>query len=172
MQNLHPRRYETLMLLDPDLPQETTTQIIDKLKGIIESMGGRLIREEDWGRRRLSYPVRKLMYGQYILFDFMGSPELLNELERNIRIDEHFSKYMTQLLDKKFSDEKYQMELDRISAEKARREAEKAKREADMQERGMAADDEDDDEGPGGFFDEDDSDIGGPYGDDDDDDDR
>ena len=90
MQNLHPRRYETLMLLDPDLPQETTTQLTDKLKGIIDSMGGRLIREEDWGRRRLSYPVRKQMYGQYILFDFMGSPELLNELERNIRIDEHF----------------------------------------------------------------------------------
>ena len=142
---MHPRRYETLMLLAPDLPQETTTQINEKLKGIIESMGGRMIHEEDWGRRRLAYPVRKQMYGQYVLFDFMGSPELLKELERNIRIDEHISKYMTQVLDKKFTDDKYQMELDRISAEKDRREAERAKREADMQER-MSDNEENQDE--------------------------
>ena len=98
-------------------------------------MDGRVIRTENWGRRRLSYPVGKKMYGIYWLVDFMGSPQLLLELERNMRIEEQIYKHMSQVLDKNFSEEKYQAEIERLKAEAAKREAERAEREA---ERGAA----------------------------------
>ncbi|MEW5724767.1 MAG: 30S ribosomal protein S6 [Thermodesulfobacteriota bacterium] len=132
---IKPRRYETLVLLSPDLAEEEHEQAKKKLTDIIEKMSGRLVRLEDWGRRRLAYPVRKQMYGVYVLMDYMGTPELLGELERNMRIDERVWKHMSLILDKNFTDEKYQTELDRLSAEAARREAEKAQREAERARR-------------------------------------
>ena len=126
---MHPRRYETLLLTDPDIPQEEQDLVRQKIFDIITNMDGRLIRTEDWGRRRLAYPVKKKMYGAYFLIDFMGSPNMLEEMERNLRIDERVYKYMSQILDKSFTEEKFQQEMERLDAEKARIEAERARRE-------------------------------------------
>lgn len=137
------RRYETLMLFDAELPQEELEGILNKLKGIMEDMGGKIVNIDDWGRRRLAYPVMKKMYGQYILFDFMGTAELNAEIERNIGIEERIYKHMTMVLDKNFTEEKYQAELERMKSEKARLEAEKAQREAERAKREAGAYDED-----------------------------
>ena len=124
---MHPRRYETLVMLAPNLEAEVMETFKNKVDGIMTSEGGQLVRFEDWGRRRLSYPVRKELYGHYLLYDFQGSPALAAELERNLKIDEKVFKYLTLVLDKKFTDEDLAAAKENLLAEAARREAEKAK---------------------------------------------
>jgi len=133
---MHPRRYETMIMLAPNLEASEMETFKNKVDNIMSTGGGQLVRFEDWGRRRLSYPVRKEMFGHYLLYDFQGSPELSNELERNLKIDEKVFKYLTLVLDKKFTDEDLAAAKEKLLAEAARREAEKT--------RASQADDDDD----------------------------
>lgn len=116
------RRYETLVLLDPDLSPEELDQTKQKFIDVVGQMKGDLLRWEDWGRRPLAYPVNKQMRGYYWLLDFSGDPALLTELERQMRLDERVYKYLSLVLDKDFTEEKRQAEIERIESEKARRE--------------------------------------------------
>lgn len=144
---MHPRRYETLIMLAPNLPAEELEAFKEKVNSIMEAGGAKLVRFEDWGRRRLAYPVRKEMFGQYLLYDFQGSPELASELERNLKIDEKVFKFLTLVLDKKFTDEDLEKAKENLLAEAARREAEKAKAREAAEARlaeGMPNDDDDD----------------------------
>ena len=122
---MHPRRYEILILLAPN-PEYVET-FKSKVEGILEAGGGHLIRFEDWGRRRLAYPVQKELYGYYLLYDYQGGPALAAELERNLKIDEKVFKYLTLLLAKKFTAEDLAAVHEKIQAEAARRESEKAR---------------------------------------------
>ncbi|MFH1139809.1 MAG: 30S ribosomal protein S6 [Pseudomonadota bacterium] len=150
---MKPRRYETLILLDPDISPEEQEKLNEKLTGIIDSMKGRVLRVENWGRRRLAYPVRKQMYGIYVLLDFMGGPELQAEIDRNLRIEEAVSKHLTLILEKDFSEERYEAELERLQAEKAAREA--ALQESDSEPLGPTGRFGDQDEGDNEDEDED-----------------
>ncbi len=153
---MHPRRYETLIMLAPNLPAEELAAFKEKVAGIMESGQGQPVSFEDWGRRRLAYPVRKEMFGHYLLYDFQGSPELAAELERNLKIDEKVFKYLTLLLDKKFTDEDLEKAKENLLAEAARREAEKAKAREAAEAR--LAEGADDDEAEGGSNDDGDAD--------------
>ncbi len=135
------------MMLAPNLPAEEMEAFKEKVASIMETGGAKLVRFEDWGRRRLAYPVRKEMFGHYLLYDFQGSPELSSELERNLKIDEKVFKYLTLVLDKKFTDEDLARAKENLLAEAARREAEKAKA-AEAAEARLAEgrDEEDDDD--------------------------
>lgn len=146
---MHPRRYETLIMLSPNLAAEDMETFKNKVDTIMAADGGQTVRFEDWGRRRLSYPVKKEMFGHYLLYDFQGSPKLSAELERNLKIDEKVFKYLTLVLDKKFTDEDLTAARDKLVAEAARREAEKAKAREDAEAR-QAAGDADDAEGDDG----------------------
>lgn len=126
------RRYETLLLTMPDLPPEDAQGLRQKFLDIIERMKGNILKVDDWGRRRLAYPVQKQLHGHYVLLDYVGTPEILAEVERNMSIDERIWKYLTLIIDKKFSQEKYEKEQERVKTETARREAEMAQREAYM----------------------------------------
>ena len=122
------RRYETLVLLHPELTTEELDQTKQKFVDIATRMGGRLVRLDDWGRRKLAYPVKKHLRGTYFLMDYMGQPDLMSELERNMRIDERVFKFLTLVIDKDFTEEKYQDEMDRLKKEKLEVEAEEARK--------------------------------------------
>jgi small subunit ribosomal protein S6 len=125
--DMHPRRYETLIMLAPNLPAEEMDAFKEKVNTIMETGKGQLVSFEDWGRRRLAYPVQKELFGHYLLYDFQGSPELSSELERNLKIDEKVFKYLTLVLDKKFTDEDLVAAKENLLAEAARREADRQK---------------------------------------------
>jgi small subunit ribosomal protein S6 len=127
---MYPRRYETLILLAPNLEAAELETFKNKVEGIFSAGGGQVVRFEDWGRRRLAYPVGKELFGYYLLYDFQGRPELATELERNLKIDEKVFKYLTLVLSKKFTDDDLLKAKEKLLAEAARREAEKARREA------------------------------------------
>lgn len=128
---MHPRRYETLIMLSPNLAAEEMDAFKKKVESIMEVEGGKVVAFEDWGRRRLAYPVNKELFGSYLLYDFQGSPALAAELERNLKIDEKVFKYLTLVLSKKFTDEDLAAAKEKLAADAVRREAEQAKAEAD-----------------------------------------
>ncbi len=94
------RRYETIVILDPDLSEENRTAFSDRVKEIIPKFEGVLLTEDVWGNRRLAYEINKKPRGFYIRYDYCGLGALVNELERSFRIDDRVMRYMTVVLDK------------------------------------------------------------------------
>ena len=89
------RKFETQLLLSPELSTEARTTLLDGLKGIVEREGGKVLVEDAWGMRDLAYPVKKQMRGFYFRLEYAGPGALVAELERNIRIAEGIFKFVT-----------------------------------------------------------------------------
>lgn len=89
------RKYESLLLLSPELSTDARNAVIEGVKGIIDREGGKVLVEDLWGMRDLAYPVKKQMRGFYIRLEFAAPGTLIAELERNIRITEGIFKFVT-----------------------------------------------------------------------------
>ena len=89
------RKFETLLLLSPELTAEARTALLDGLKAVIEREGGKVLAEDHWGMRDLAYPVQKQMRGYYVRLEFAAPATLVGELERNIRISDGIFKFVT-----------------------------------------------------------------------------
>ena len=105
------RRYETIIIMDPDLPAEKQEPVLKRVEETIAQQGGYLALSDDWGTRKLAYAIKKKERGHYIRFDFCGTGAVVNEIERFFRIDDNILKYMTVLLDKKADIEKVKEEV-------------------------------------------------------------
>lgn len=89
------RKYETLLLISPDLGTEETTKVVDAFKGIIEREGGTVLLVDDWGLKDLAYPVKKHLRGRYIRLEYGLASLAVAELERIIRITDGVYKFVT-----------------------------------------------------------------------------
>lgn len=89
------RKYETIYILQPDLGEDEIKVVADKVQDVIASYKGALQRLEDWGVRKLSYPIRKCARGRYLYLRFDGGRELIAELERRLRLDEKVLRYQS-----------------------------------------------------------------------------
>lgn len=96
------RKYETFFIIDPDLPDEVNTVIDEKIKAVVVSNGGSVLSYVPWGKKKLAYTVKKRTRGHYVLMEYAGGPQLVAELERNMRLDERVLKFITVLLDERF----------------------------------------------------------------------
>jgi small subunit ribosomal protein S6 len=114
------RRYETIIIMDPDLPAEKQEPVLKRVEETIAQQGGYMALIDDWGTRKLAYAIKKKERGHYIRFDFCGTGAVVDEMERFFRIDDSVLKYMTVLLDKK-------ADLEKIKEEVAARESQTAK---------------------------------------------
>jgi small subunit ribosomal protein S6 len=114
------RRYETFIILDPDLSAELRAPVVERVKEIMAQMGGFLVRIDEWGSRKLAYAIGKKERGYYVRFDFCGTGQMVNEMERFFRIDERVLKHMSVLLDTL-------PDIERIKEEMAKAEAEAQK---------------------------------------------
>lgn len=89
------RRYETILIAHVDLSEDELGTLITRYGGIVTSLKGILVKVERWGKRRLAYLIKKQARGFYILIDYAGESAVVNELERNLKIDDKVLKYMT-----------------------------------------------------------------------------
>ena len=110
------RRYETFIILDPDLSAEQRVPVVERVKEIMAQMGGFLVRIDEWGSRKLAYTIGKKERGYYVRFDFCGSGQMVNEMERFFRIDERVLKHMSVLLDSEPNLERIQEEMAKAEA--------------------------------------------------------
>ena len=78
--------YEVLYLLDPNLSEEDTTALVARFKDLAESRGS-VSEVDEWGKRRLAYPINDLEEGYYVLMTFSSDPAFPAELDRLMRIN-------------------------------------------------------------------------------------
>ena len=105
------RRYETIIITDPDLSAEQREPIVKRVQDVIDQENGYLAFTDDWGARKLAYEIKKKARGYYTRFDFCGTAAAVDEMERFFRIDDRVLKYMTVLLDKAADIEKVKEEI-------------------------------------------------------------
>ena len=78
--------YETIFIVRPNLEQEAITAAIEKIKGVITNNGGEIVEVEDWGKKKLAYPIAKQTEGYYTLINFKSDADLPKELTRVYKI--------------------------------------------------------------------------------------
>lgn len=119
------RRYECVVITDPDLADDQREQVFSRTLDLIPQGNGFFVERDDWGVRKLAYPIRKKTRGHYVRFDFCGNGAMVDEMERFYRIDDRVLKYMTVLLDKDVDLERLKEEV--AAAQQKRAEAQAAK---------------------------------------------
>jgi small subunit ribosomal protein S6 len=93
------RRYETILIAHVDLSEDEMSSLTARYGTIITDQKGILVKVERWGKRRLAYMIKKQARGFYILIDYAGESAAVNELERNLKINDKILKFMTVLKD-------------------------------------------------------------------------
>jgi small subunit ribosomal protein S6 len=93
------RMYETIYIVQPDLGEEEIKAISTKVQDIVANMNGDFKRLEDWGTRKLAYPINKSPRGRYFYLRFDGDSPLIAELERRLRLDDKVIRYQSVKLD-------------------------------------------------------------------------
>jgi small subunit ribosomal protein S6 len=88
-------KYETLILLSPELASENRQEILDTLTGVITRENGTILEVDDWGMRDLAYPVRKQVRGYYVRLEYACPGQVVAELERIIRINDGIFKFLS-----------------------------------------------------------------------------
>src|SRR5215471_11900225 len=89
------RRYETLVVLHPELPEAQVRETIDRARRLIEQAGGNVHAMQEWGMRELAYPIRKLNRGCYVLAEYTATAEVVRELERTLKIADEILRFVS-----------------------------------------------------------------------------
>ncbi|HNX12854.1 MAG TPA: 30S ribosomal protein S6 [Paludibacteraceae bacterium] len=92
--------YEAVFILTPVLSDVQMKEAVDKFKAVITDNGGTITNEENWGMRKLAYPIQKKSTGFYALLQFDVEPTVIATLETQFRRDERVLRFLTFRLDK------------------------------------------------------------------------
>ncbi len=111
------KRYETIVIIDPDLSKEAEAPILERVNDLIPQFNGTLIETDDWGTKKLAYDIKKKNRGHYVRLDFCGDGALVQEMERFFKIDDKIMKFMTVLLDEDADVDAIQAEMDAKTAQ-------------------------------------------------------
>jgi len=90
-----PKRYETAILFDPELSEEARKEFLAKLAGVVASFQGEVLKTDDWGNRKLAYPIRKRSNAFYTFLLYTGARGVVEEVERNIKIFDGILRHLT-----------------------------------------------------------------------------
>ena len=93
-------KYETVFILTPVLSDDQMKETVEKFKSVLTDNGGKIENEENWGLRKLAYPIENKNTGFYTLIEFDGEPTIVKQLETAFRRDEKVLRFLTFRLDK------------------------------------------------------------------------
>jgi len=82
------RRYELMIILDPNVEERTVGPSIDQFLGVVKTDGGSVEKVDVWGRRRLAYEINKKSEGIYAVVDLTAQPATVKELDRQLNLNE------------------------------------------------------------------------------------
>jgi small subunit ribosomal protein S6 len=92
--------YETVFILTPVLSDAQMKEAVEKFTTLLKSEGAEIVNEENWGLRKLAYPIDKKTTGFYQLVEFKAAPEVIAKLETQFRRDERVIRFLTFRQDK------------------------------------------------------------------------
>ena len=113
------REYETIYILRPNTPNEGVAEVNTRVKNVIEGMGGKVIKVDNWGKRRLAYEVAKERKGIYLYWQYLAQPGIVEECERNLRMLDNVIRYLTTKVDENVDVSARPSEIDDTSYDKA-----------------------------------------------------
>ena len=93
-------QYETVFIATPVLFETQMKEAVSKFKKIITDSKGEIVYEEDWGLKKLAYPIQKKSTGFYHLIEFRAEPSLIARLETEFRRDERILRFLTMKMEK------------------------------------------------------------------------
>ena len=88
------RRYELMLVIRPDVPDDRSQAVIDRVTRQITAGGGQIVKVAPWGRRRLAYPIDRFREGSYHIVLFAAPSALLTELEHSLLITEEVIRHL------------------------------------------------------------------------------
>ena len=92
--------YETVFILTPVLSDEQMKEAVGKFSAVLEENGAKIVNVEEWGLKKLAYPIQKKSTGFYCLIEFEGAPTIVKKLDTAFRRDERVIRFLTFRLDK------------------------------------------------------------------------
>jgi len=95
------RDYELAFILNPEVNEEEVRAIQDRIEQIVATYGGQIVKVNQWGRRRLAYPIERHRDGLYTFIDMILTPETVAELERMLKVSEIVLRHMVKRRDPK-----------------------------------------------------------------------
>jgi small subunit ribosomal protein S6 len=93
-------QYETVFISTPVLSEVQMKEAVQKFKKVITDDSGEIVHEENWGLKKLAYPIQKKSTGFYYLLEFRGEGEFIEKLELQYRRDERIIRFLTFKMDK------------------------------------------------------------------------
>lgn len=135
------REYEATIIVQPEISDEGTSVIFEKLDKILTQAGSERLFCENLGKRKLAYEINKFHKGHYYILSYLDEGQVVPELERAMRLDESVLRFMTILVDPKVADvegrkaqaREAEADQERKAVERATREAEEAKARAEIE---------------------------------------
>ena len=97
------RRYELMLVMRPDTPDEQVDAIVDKATRSITASGGQIVKRSPWGRRRLAYPIGQHREGSYHILLFDAPPPAVLELEQGLNISEDVMRHLVTRIERPLS---------------------------------------------------------------------
>ena len=94
------KNYETVFILTPVLSEVQMKDTVDKYVGLLKELGAEIINVENWGLKKMAYPIQKKSTGFYVLVEYTADPTLIKKFELNFRRDETVLRFLTTVLDK------------------------------------------------------------------------
>jgi small subunit ribosomal protein S6 len=88
------RQYELILIIQPDLDEEATKGVIDRVQSMITDNGGQILKTDLWGSKQLAYEIQDFRDGYYVFMEVEFSPEFGSEFKQNLRYVEPVIRYM------------------------------------------------------------------------------
>lgn len=95
------RDYELGFILNPEVNEEQTRAILERIEQIVSNYDGQIMRVNQWGRRRLAYPIERNRDGFYVFIDMILTPETVSELDRTLKVSEEVLRHLIKRRDPK-----------------------------------------------------------------------
>jgi len=97
------RNYESLYIIHPEVVGDELTAVVEKFQSILTDQKAEIHKLDNWGVRKLAYPISKVERGCYVQTLFTAGPEVIAEFERRLRLDEKVLRFLTVRLDTDFA---------------------------------------------------------------------
>jgi small subunit ribosomal protein S6 len=88
------RQYELILIIQPDLDEEATKGVIDRVQSMITANSGQILKTDLWGSKQLAYEIQDFRDGYYVYMEVEFSPEFGTEFTQNLRYVEPVIRYM------------------------------------------------------------------------------
>jgi len=87
--------YELTLIVRADLDDGVIDGLVEKVEAVITDNDGHILIRDDWGKRKLAYPIQNQLKGHYFLVSFLSAATMIGELERKIRIEDKIVRFLT-----------------------------------------------------------------------------